>query len=98
MKKKLYDLVKELLTEYPELRNSDKKLQWAVWTRKGLVGEYRGAPIITKNSFYYAPPSESITRARRKVQENHPELQAVKAVKDARDKKEATKGMFAYHE
>lgn len=98
MKKKLYDIIKVLLEKYPELRSSDKKLQWAVWTEKNLVGELNELKYITKNSFYNAPPSESITRARRKVQENHPELQATKAVKEARDKKEATKGMFAYHE
>jgi len=99
MRKKLYDIVKDLLVTYPELRNSDRKLLWAVWWKKGLViGDEPERSFIKRDSFYSAPPSESVTRARRKVQENHPELMASKAVQEARDKKESTKGMFAYHE
>lgn len=97
--KNLYDRVKDLLVKYPELRNSDKKLLWAVWSVSGITKTTKGGiKFITKESFYSAPSSESITRARRKVQENHPELESTAQVKSYKDKKQATKGMFAYHE
>lgn len=95
-KKKLYDVVKQLLIDWEELRNSDKKLLWAVWNTKGLVS-HDGK--ISRLDFYQAPSSESVTRARRKVQENHPELQATSAqVKSKRGQKQQTKGTFVYRE
>lgn len=92
---KLYDVIKQLLVKYPELRNSDKKLLWSVWHKKGLVNSFN---MIDRDSFYKAPSSESITRARRKVQENHPELQAQKQVQEARKYIESKKGFHVYHE
>lgn len=87
---KLYDVVKRLLEIYPALRNSDKKLLWAVWNVKGLVVNpsnqlQSGYGYITRGNFYKAPSSESVTRARRKVQELHPELRAVKEVEEQRN-------------
>lgn len=95
---KLYDQVKDLLVKYPELRSSDKKLLWAVWTRKGLVTESGNYRAICKEDFYKSPSSESVTRARRKVQENFPALQATPQVQDQRNIKEQTKGTFVYRE
>lgn len=98
---KLYDLVKELLEKHPQLRSSDKRLIWAVWHRKSLVVGNTEEPRISKIMFMdymNAPQSESITRARRKVQENHPELAATAEVQHERDKKELTKGTFVYRE
>lgn len=91
---KIYDLVKELLYRHRELRSSDKSLLWAVWYEKGLI--YQGT--LSREGFLSAPSSESITRARRKVQENHPELQAVKSVKQERKRLEDMKGFHVYHE
>lgn len=92
---KLYDLVKSLLVEHEELRNSDKRLLWAVWWKKGLVNR----DSITRASFYLAPSAESVTRARRKIQELHPELQATEEkVRRARQQKEETKGTFVFRE
>lgn len=34
---KIYDMVKQLLTDNPELRNSDKKLIWEVWEKLDLI-------------------------------------------------------------
>lgn len=96
--KKIYDLVKDLLTLYPPIRNSDKKLIWAVWTRLGLVTHGRVSSYISKENFYLAPASESVTRARRKIQELHPELQATSSVKRERTVKEKTKGSFVFRE
>ncbi len=91
---KLYDHVKRLLEKYPELRSSDKKLLWATWYSMKLVFE----GVITKDDFYRAPSSESVTRARRKVQEDHPELASTPQVQARKDEKEATKGKFVYRE
>lgn len=91
---KTYDLVHKLLVEYEPLRSSDKKLLWAVWNRLGLTTNNK----ITKEDYYKAPSSESVTRARRKVQENHPDLQATPEVQKARAKKETKKGFNVYHE
>lgn len=96
---KLYDTVKQLLTVYPQLRNSDKKLLWAVWTMKGLVKvNLEGVKSISRESFYKAPSSESVTRARRKIQEEFPHLQATQEVQESREEKQLTKGTFVYRE
>jgi len=95
---KIYDLVKELLTDYPALRDSDKKLMWALWWRMNLLETYNGQSCISREKFYKAPASESITRARRKIQEDHPELCSSSQVVKARKEKEETGGMFVYHE
>lgn len=94
---KMYDVVLNILTEYPELRNSDKKLLWAVWHSKGLIS---GLPnSITRDCFYSAPSSESVTRARRKVQELHPDLGATsEKVKSLRRQKENAKGTFIFRQ
>lgn len=93
---KLYDTVKELLETIPETRNSDQVLVWTVY---GILG-YAKDGAITKASFLHKniPPFESISRARRKIQELHPDLQATPAVQAKREEKELDKGMFVFHE
>lgn len=91
---KLYDLTKQLLEQYEPLRSDDKKLLWAVWTKMKLVE----AGSITKELYYKAPSSESVTRARRRVQENNPELQATQAVQEARKQIEKEKGTHVYRD
>ena len=91
---KLYDKIKKLLIEYPELRNSDKKLLWCVWNMSGFVIENN----ISRENFYRANSAESITRARRKVQELHPELGGNREVRIAREKKQLEKGTFIFRE
>jgi len=92
---KIYDLVKQLLTNNPELRNSDKKLIWNVWKYLGLI-DFDG--WITEESFMKAPSCESIRRCRQKIQEHHPELQASEEVKKLRKKKQDSKSTFVYRE
>ena len=94
---KIYDLVKQLLTDYPELRDSDKKLIWEVWDQLELVDEF-GFQHITYDNFMKAPSTESIRRARQLIQARHPELQATKRVRSYRHQKEESKGTFAYRE
>lgn len=97
---KLYDLVRKLLEKDPKLRDSDKRLTWAIWKVKGMVLEGKNFDYVPQQYFFSktcASPA-SIHRARRKVQENHPELGSSARVQRVKNKKEATKGMFVYHE
>lgn len=76
----LYDLVKDILEKEPYARNSDKGLIWEVLDRRGLLED----GCLTWGRFKSSPTFESITRARRKVQECHPELQANESVRKVR--------------
>lgn len=90
---KIYDRVYNLLRDYPQLRDSDKKLMWTVWYKESRGnGEY-----ITKDEFMKCTSAESITRARRKVVELHPELKGTREVERERKLKENTKGTFIYN-
>ncbi len=100
---KIYDLVKDLLEKYPEMRNSDKKLIWAVYFKKQLVQlpenpSIKGMSRILYMNFLQGPSFESITRARRKVQELNPELWSSMPVRNKRRVKEQTKGTFIFRE
>lgn len=96
-----YDLVKKVLEEKPYTRSSDKHLLWEVWFLQGCTSEeYDDAfrtEIIKKGAWLNrALTPETVTRARRKVQEQHPELCAEKAVEDARRKREEKGGNFIF--
>jgi len=92
----IYDLVKKILQENPECRNSDKKLMWEVWIKTGF------ATRSHMNYGYFmnkaCPTPESITRARRKLVNLFPEFDANTQVKAERDQKEKQKGTFIYRE
>jgi hypothetical protein len=92
---KTYDLVKQILTDYPNTRNSDKDLIWKFWKEEGFV-------LFDQISFYEFKKStspESICRARRKVQELWPQLEPTNPkVRRMRRFKEDTKGTFIYRE
>jgi len=91
---KIYDLVKDILEEKPDCRDSDKRLIWTVWNRKGLTSN----GFITWEQFAKATSSESITRARRKVQELHPHLEARAGITRERRRKQKSKGTFVFRE
>lgn len=91
---KLYDQVKMLLENNPRLRNSDKALIWAVLSVTS-DGIYQG---VSRERFMACPSFESITRARRKVQELNPWLQATKQVRRERAHKASQKGTFIFRE
>ena len=82
---KIYDLVHELLIKDVSLRNSDLKLIWAVLEKTDKVRNN----FISYTNFMSSIPHESITRARRKIQQLHPELKAVKEVEEKRKEREA---------
>lgn len=76
-----YEIVKRILQEKPACRSSDKHLIWTYMTYKARKV---GSMVITIQDFLNCTPFESITRARRSVQEHHPELQATGQVRKAR--------------
>ncbi len=91
---KIYDLIKEVLTEQRETRDSDKKLIWEVWTRTGFVyGNH-----ISYVNFLKSPSHETIRRCRQKIQEKFPELRASDNILRRRHQIAKEKGTFIYRE
>jgi hypothetical protein len=91
---KLYDTVRDLLRSNQLYRNSDRALIWAVLEVQGMVKD----GTLNRDGFIESVAFESITRARRKVQENHPELQANETVKKHRGEIQRQKGTHVYRE
>lgn len=85
--------IKVLLEENPKLRDSDKKLIWAYWIvyDKAMPTD---KTTLTLEEYMKTTPGESITRARRLVQEQIPELRGSGWVQEQRAVKEFTKGGF----
>ena len=81
----LYLTVKKLLKDFPDLRNSDAKLRWAVWREQGLARD-----SITYLNFLKAADCESIRRCRQKIQKECPELGAAVETKRMRVAKQFT--------
>jgi hypothetical protein len=94
MRQKSYEVIRNMLIDNPELRSNDRKLIWTYWEYEG----HSKGGIITEYDYLKCTAPETITRCRRKVQENHPELQAKKSVKIARKNKERQGGNFVYRE
>ena len=94
MKQNLYEVIERLLSDDIELRNNDKKLIWKVWEYEGHVN----SGILTQYDFVKCSTPETITRCRRKVQENNKSLQATSSVRIERSKKAMKKGNFVYRE
>ena len=70
-----YDQVKQILTEFPVAQDDDMKLYAIFLYKNKLVSvEERFYDVITQAKKNKLPPYESVTRARRKVQENEPSL------------------------
>ena len=87
-----YDRVKKLLELNPELRDSDRKLIWRFWENENG----RTYEEIDFDTFMGLTSTESIRRARQKVQEQHPELSSSKSVQAMKDEKEQMHGNFIY--
>lgn len=83
--KKTSDLVHELLINEPACRNNNNILYWRVLQvighKKGIdVAKMSVPTLLFHMKDYDIPPIESVTRARRKIQELYPELRADDAV------------------
>lgn len=92
---KLYDLVKKQLKENPEYRDSDKKLIWKVWS---IELNSVGMDMINYSNFMKVSTPESITRARRMVQQDFKDLGASSNISRARRAKQEQKGTHVYRE
>jgi len=81
---KVKDKVKWILKTFPATRNSDKELFSAWYVQDDELeptGTFLDAVLIM-------PAFESITRARREIQKECPELRSDKQIKRARDREE----------
>ena len=95
---KLYDLVKKLLQEKEELRGDDDLLYLAVvqkvhphWDNGRINTDIKNAPIgefFTMRKSAKLPTFESVTRCRRKVQEERPDLKPCEKIQEAREEQE----------
>lgn len=88
------DKVQDLLTRFPHLRDSDEKLCANIWHSQIPAG------ISAKDYLQlYAdgklPSSESITRCRRKIQEDNPDLRG-KFYRERQEKQEAIQAQLGY--
>lgn len=101
---KIYDIVKKILENIPEARNSDKLLVTEVLRYGGYIKnvEYFGdkeAVLLSDIIRGSIPSFETITRGRRKVQELYPALQSTSpTVRLRRQQKRETKGTFVFRE
>ena len=69
----IIDEVEKFLTEYPILRDDDEKLVVNLWTKHmggaDIVEHLGGPEVMRRVASHELPSSESITRCRRKLQE-----------------------------
>ena len=83
--------VQEILTRQPETRDNDRELVATVWrTERPNICSFGSANMLLRafiNKELSNP--DDITRARRKVQELHPELRATRHVSNERAAAEA---------
>lgn len=74
--KDYYQIVKEVLEDYPETQDDDMKLYAIICHYKANITEQIPSfyEAIYNHDKYDLPSYESVTRARRKVQEQEPNL------------------------
>ena len=92
------DTVEDLLKRFPHLRDSDEKLVANIW--HSSIRKLGGANLSAFEFLQiYAngniPNSESITRCRRKIQEENPELRG-KNYQERQEKQETIKEELGY--
>lgn len=82
--------VKKILTRHPETRNDDFKLisRYLFEHCEDLPSDTNVFEALEYHTDYGIPIFESITRARRKIQADYPELSANSEVKDFREELE----------
>ena len=95
---KLYDLVKKLLQEKEELRGNDDLLYLTVikivhpyWNNGHITTNVENMTIgefFTYRKNADIPTFESVSRCRRKVQEEKPDMKPCKKIQEARTKQE----------
>lgn len=91
--KTIHNLVKNILEEHPQARNSDNILYYHVikhiGTQKGINIDSMSLPNFLLNmKVYHLPSIETVGRARRKVVEQHSELKGTDIIQKYRNKNE----------
>ena len=73
------DEVEKFLTKYPVLRDDDEKLMANIWNLHiGNLEDIDGKEVLSMLASHELPSYESISRCRRKLQEQHPNLRGEK--------------------
>ena len=90
--KQLKDLVTETLKQGETFRENDDMLYLTVciklFSNRGSISNMTVADFFTNRKKYGLPTFESVSRCRRKAQEEHPELRPRKKVQEARKTKQ----------
>ena len=83
-------IVKKVLTEYEDSRNDDFVLIYRVYREinEDLVLRELFFEVMMNHVQYCLPSFESITRARRKLMNKHPELKPIERVMKVRKEEE----------
>ena len=90
------NLVKSILEENEQSRNSDNYLYMQILKKKNIdLQNLTVADFLQNMKELGAPPFESVRRARQKVQERYPDLAATAKVKEARAEQEQEYYAFA---
>ena len=84
----LQDTVENILRGSADARNNNNVLTWAVFKKFGVKADESWASVVMKLIAHELPSFESITRARRKVVELYPELDADESVRALREQAE----------
>ena len=80
--KNMLDKVVNLLTEHPSLRDSDERLIANIWYNNiKNVDEIDAITLLSRFAEGKLPSYESISRCRRKIQEEKPDLRGKKWAK-----------------
>ena len=80
--KNMLDKVVNLLTDHPSLRDSDERLAANIWYNNiKNVDEIDAITLLSRFAEGKLPSYESISRCRRKIQEEKPELRGKKWAK-----------------
>ena len=88
---KVERLVEKVLREYPDTRNDDFVLIYRVYKEinEEVVIRELFLQIMLYHKEYGFPPFESVSRARRKLQNTYPELCSNEKIQKLRDKEES---------
>ena len=80
--KNMLDKVVNLLTKHPSLRDSDERLIANIWyNHTKNVGEIDAITLLSRFAEGKLPSYQSISRCRRKIQEEKPDLRGKKWAK-----------------
>jgi len=64
----LYKIIRELVDEFPTLRQDEQRLVWCVWVKLGYATEY----IMNYSGYMNAPSDSTILRIKRRLFADHP--------------------------